>query len=258
MLLGALLSVAILMVTMGLYLVVFLDKGFVVGDEDLAVGARILFALVAVSGFFVGRFSLMALSVIGRPLQYMQTDVPKRLHMNYALKGTLLLTVLMMSALVFLATVGGAFAGEWYAGPQGLTSFCVWFGATQGLKGLSFFIGPLELADLQRKAELRKLERVQKREKVRPIFAESKTEASTIGIVAVGLGLAAVLMPYFAAVLFVPAAFICGSIAFRQGDKKLGGIALVAAAIGMFHIVNVSNQIGEVQKDLQRSLRSLR
>jgi hypothetical protein len=273
MLLGILLPGAVLVVYTGLYGVVM---GSVVNDGDPAVGLRIFSALISAGGLFVGRFSLVALSAIGKPLQFMQADLPKKLYMNNAIKGTLLLAVLMTAAVVFVATVGEAYAEQWYAWPQGIASFCVWFAATQGLKGLSLFIGPLELAELQRKAEISMLDRVKKltefknqveRKRLdvasknigaRPIFTEGKKEVSTIGIVAVGLGLASLVMPYFAAVLFVPATFICGVIAFRQGDMKLGGIALVMAVIGMFHIVNVSNQIGEVQKDLHRSLRSLR
>ena len=78
---------------------------------------------------------------------------------------------------------------------------------------------------------------------------------SVLGIVAVGLGLASVVMPYFAAVFFVPAAFICGAIAFRQGDRKFGGIAIVLAIVGVIAIISVSNQIGTLRHDLQRSLR---
>ena len=85
-----------------------------------------------------------------------------------------------------------------------------------------------------------------------------KLKSSVLGIVAVGLGLASVVMPYFAAVFFVPAAFIRGAIAFRQGDRKFGGIAVVLAIVGVISIISVSNQIGTVQRDLERSLRSLR
>lgn len=40
-----------------------------------------------------------------------------------------------------------------------------------------------------------------------------KSATPALGMVAAGLGLGAVLMPYFAAVFFVPAALICGMIA---------------------------------------------
>ena len=58
--------------------------------------------------------------------------------------------------------------------------------------------------------------------------------------------------------VFVPAAFICGAIAFRQGDRKFGGIAIVLAIIGVIGIIAVSNQIGTARRDLERSLDSLR
>lgn len=89
-------------------------------------------------------------------------------------------------------------------------------------------------------------------------YSQPKAKSSVIGIVAVGLGLASTVMPYFAAVFFVPAAFICGAIAFRQGDRKFGGIAVVLAIVGVIGIISVSNQIGTAQRDLERSLRSLR
>lgn len=88
-------------------------------------------------------------------------------------------------------------------------------------------------------------------------LTDQKSAGSTIGIVAVGLGMASLVMPYFAAVLFVPAAFICAVIALTRGDKSKGGFALVLAAIGMFHIISVSDKINDVDKNLQRELRTL-
>lgn len=78
-----------------------------------------------------------------------------------------------------------------------------------------------------------------------------KEKSSTLGMVAVGLGLASIVMPYFAAVFFVPAAFICGAIAFRQGDKKFGGIGVVLAIVGVIGIIAVSNQIQSIGADLK-------
>lgn len=70
------------------------------------------------------------------------------------------------------------------------------------------------------------------------------TSASpTIGLVATGLGLGGVLMPYFAAVFFVPAAAICGIAAFRRGQKGLGLAGIVLGLIGLVGIVSVSQQI---------------
>jgi len=97
-----------------------------------------------------------------------------------------------------------------------------------------------------------------KPEDVSPIVQpKAKEESATLGIVAIGLGLASVVMPYFAAVLFVPATFTCGVIAFRQGDKKRGGFALLLAVVGMFHIINVSDKINNVQKEMKESIRDM-
>lgn len=89
-----------------------------------------------------------------------------------------------------------------------------------------------------------------------------KPKSSVVGIVAIGLGIAGLKMPYFVAVLFVPVAFICAFIALRQGDKSSGIIALVLAALGMFQINKVNDEFNNMQynfqKELESSLRSLR
>src|SRR5688572_25286250 len=64
-------------------------------------------------------------------------------------------------------------------------------------------------------------------------YNQPKDKSTTIGIVAAGLGVASVVVPYFAAVFFVPAALICGIVAIRQGDKKFGGIAVILAIVGL-------------------------
>jgi len=56
-------------------------------------------------------------------------------------------------------------------------------------------------------------------------------------------------MPYFAAVFLVPAALVCGLIAFKQGRKGLGGIGVLLAAIGLVGIIYVSQEINRVLKD---------
>lgn len=85
----------------------------------------------------------------------------------------------------------------------------------------------------------------------------TKENASTVGIVAIGLGISSLVMPYFAAVLFAPVALICAVIALTQGDKSKGGVGLVLAAIGLFHVVNISDKINDVGNNLQRELRTL-
>lgn len=71
----------------------------------------------------------------------------------------------------------------------------------------------------------------------------------TLGIVAVVLGLGAVIMPYFAAAFLVPAAIICGLIAYRRGQKGLGGAGVVLGVIGLIWMIYVSQQITNIVKD---------
>lgn len=82
-----------------------------------------------------------------------------------------------------------------------------------------------------------------------PNRATVQSAGSAIGIAAVVFGLGAVVMPYFAAVFLVPAAFVCGLIAFKRGRKALGGIGVVLAVIGLIGIIYVSQEISRVVKD---------
>lgn len=82
--------------------------------------------------------------------------------------------------------------------------------------------------------------------------------SNTMGTVAIVLGLASIMMPYFAAVFLVPATFVTGIIAFRKGQRKLGAVAIVLAILGIIGIVSVSNKISGAQRELERSLRSIR
>jgi hypothetical protein len=78
-----------------------------------------------------------------------------------------------------------------------------------------------------------------------------------MGIIAVVLGIAGVVMPYFASVFLVPAAFVCGVIAYRRGERRLGGVAIALAILGVIGIAAVSNEISQAQDELERSLRDL-
>jgi hypothetical protein len=69
-----------------------------------------------------------------------------------------------------------------------------------------------------------------------------------MGLVAVTLGLASTMMPYFAAVFFVPIAVVCGIIAFRGGQRGLGGSGVALGVIGLIGIVSISNQLNESLK----------
>jgi len=82
-----------------------------------------------------------------------------------------------------------------------------------------------------------------------PSGAAGRGTGSALGIAAVVLGLGAVVMPYFAAVFLVPAALICGLIAFKRGQKGLGGTGVVLAMIGLLGIIYVSQEINRIVKD---------
>jgi hypothetical protein len=85
-----------------------------------------------------------------------------------------------------------------------------------------------------------------------PIVASNdppSNAASALGIAAVVLAIGGVVMPYFAAVFLVPAAFLCGVIAFKRGQRRLGGAGVVLALIGLISIVYVSQQISNITRD---------
>lgn len=76
-----------------------------------------------------------------------------------------------------------------------------------------------------------------------PPTQEAKPGVSPVGIAGVVLGIASMLMPYFASVFLVPAAFICGAITYKRGQKGLGATAMVLATIGLIGIFVLSNQL---------------
>jgi hypothetical protein len=75
-----------------------------------------------------------------------------------------------------------------------------------------------------------------------------------MGVVAISLAIAGIIMPYFAAVFLVPAAFVCGFIAFRRGQRGLGGAAIALAVLGLIGIISVSRDISKARSDLERSV----
>lgn len=75
------------------------------------------------------------------------------------------------------------------------------------------------------------------------------SSSSVIGVVAVILGIASIVMPYFAAVFLIPAAFVCGVIAFRRGQKTAGRAGIILATLGLVWIVYVSQQITNIVRD---------
>jgi GYF domain 2 len=75
--------------------------------------------------------------------------------------------------------------------------------------------------------------------------AEPK-EAPIIGIIGVGLGIASVITPYFAAVFFVPASLICGIVAVVKRQVGWGTLTLALSLIGTGAIIYTSHQISSV------------
>jgi hypothetical protein len=71
-------------------------------------------------------------------------------------------------------------------------------------------------------------------------------EVPIIGIVAAGLGLASAIMPYFAAVFFVPAALICGVIAISRRQIGWGTLAVILSLVGLGAIIYTSHQITSI------------
>lgn len=74
-------------------------------------------------------------------------------------------------------------------------------------------------------------------------------EVPVIGIVATGLGLASAMMPYFAAVFFVPAALICGIIAVGKQQVRWGILAIILSLVGLGAIIYTSQQITSIFTD---------
>ena len=70
--------------------------------------------------------------------------------------------------------------------------------------------------------------------------------APALGIAATGLGLGAVVMPYFAAVFFVPASLICGVIAYRRGQTGWGAAGVLLGLLGLAVVIYTSLQITSI------------
>ncbi|WP_439395191.1 GYF domain-containing protein [Bradyrhizobium sp. PMVTL-01] len=89
-----------------------------------------------------------------------------------------------------------------------------------------------------------------------PILPQTK-RTPVLGIVAIGFGLAALSMPYFAAVFFAPATAVCGLIAMVRRQRVLGGLALALAFVAFVGIAGVSNKITKASADLEKSAKEL-
>ncbi|OQA91204.1 MAG: hypothetical protein BWY26_01103 [Elusimicrobia bacterium ADurb.Bin231] len=82
-----------------------------------------------------------------------------------------------------------------------------------------------------------------------------QSASPVLGILSLGLGIAATLMPYFASVFLVPAAIICGIISILKGQKGLGITGIILGCIGLISIIytssqitNLTSSIGEIEK----------
>jgi hypothetical protein len=78
------------------------------------------------------------------------------------------------------------------------------------------------------------------------MVASHSKEPPIIGIVGAGLGLASIIMPYFAAVFFVPAALICGAIALMKRQVGWGVLAIALSLLGAGAIIYTSHQITSI------------
>lgn len=73
--------------------------------------------------------------------------------------------------------------------------------------------------------------------------------ATAVGIAAVVFGLAGIIVPYFAAVFLVPAALLCGLIAYKRGQRGVGLAGIVLGMVGTVGIIYTSQKITEVARD---------
>jgi hypothetical protein len=87
-----------------------------------------------------------------------------------------------------------------------------------------------------------------------PSAKNSRTVIPVLGIAAIGLGLASMVVPYFAALYVVPATFVCGIVALWQGQKNYGKLSIILALLGLIDIIFVHQNIGDVQRQLDHTL----
>jgi hypothetical protein len=85
----------------------------------------------------------------------------------------------------------------------------------------------------------------------RTAFRLHPVASPVMGIAAIGLGLAPIVTPHFAAVIFVPATLVCGIIALRQGHKSYGGVSIVLAIAGLIGLIDLSQEVSDAQQTLE-------
>jgi hypothetical protein len=92
----------------------------------------------------------------------------------------------------------------------------------------------------------------------RSVIRISDPVASPVmGIVAIGLGLASIVTPYFVAVVLVPTTFVCGIIALRQGHKGFGGVSIVLAIVGLLGLIDLSQDVSDARQNLENLQKTL-
>ncbi|OPX99890.1 MAG: hypothetical protein A4E58_00202 [Syntrophorhabdus sp. PtaB.Bin006] len=99
-------------------------------------------------------------------------------------------------------------------------------------------------------------EYLQGREPPVELFQGQKTQRPSspiVGVIGLALGIAAVVMPYFASVFLVPAAIICGIVVIFKGQKGLGVTAVILGGIGLVSIIYTSSQITDITGSIGKS-----
>lgn len=80
-----------------------------------------------------------------------------------------------------------------------------------------------------------------------------RTAGLIAGVIAITLGIDGTLMPYFAAVFLVPAAFAAAAVTAILRMRTLAVIALIPAFIGLYGIYQTSKEIREAQVAAEKS-----
>lgn len=79
-----------------------------------------------------------------------------------------------------------------------------------------------------------------------------RTAGMIAAVIALSLGIDAALMPYFAAVFLVPAAFAASAVTAILRMRTLAVIAAIPACVGLYGIYKTSNELRENQANLER------
>jgi hypothetical protein len=55
----------------------------------------------------------------------------------------------------------------------------------------------------------------------------------------------------FRGCFFVPATFVCGIIAFRQGHKCYGGVSIALAIMGLIGLADLTQEVSDARQTLE-------